>query len=108
MTSILIMHYNRSESLLKCLYAFRSLNLENVEFVVSDYESPQSVQSRLKNIKVDTLLLNERNTGLASKLNYRIIACKGSYILYYQEDDIPKADLSLYIPGCRYYRKCKG
>lgn len=97
MISILITHFNRFESLLICLHSFKSLSLRNVEFVVSDDGSEPSVQNKLKNNKVDTLILNDINTGLSSNLNRGIRACKGSYILYCQEDYIPKAELSFYI-----------
>ena len=97
MISILITHYNRFDSLLKCIEAFKLLGLNNVELVVSDDGSEQFVQEQLKTIKVDTLLLNDKNTGLASNLNRGLKACKGSFILYCQEDFIPQSELFSYL-----------
>lgn len=95
--SVLITHYNRPEALLKCLQGFELLNFKNFEIVVSDDCSEQSVQEFLKTIKVDKLILNEKNTGLASNLNRGLKACRGDFILYCQEDFIPQMELLYYI-----------
>lgn len=95
--SILITHYNRFAALLKCLEGFALLDLKSFEIVVSDDGSEQSIQELLKTIKVDKLILNEENTGLASNLNRGLKACRGDFILYCQEDFIPQTELPCYI-----------
>lgn len=97
MISILITHYNRFESLVSCLEVFKSLDLGAVEIVVSDDGSDEKTQQLLKTLDVDVMLLHEKNTGLTSNLNRGINACTGEFILYCQEDFIPKKDLALYL-----------
>ncbi len=98
--SILITHFNRIESLEKCLKAFEKIDFSNfkIEIVVSDDGSEIKIQEQLKALKIDTLVLSERNEGLASNLNKGINACKGNYILYCQEDFLPQVELSSYMP----------
>lgn len=76
MISILITHYNRIEALFKCLDAFDSLNLEDIEVIVSDDCSVPAIIEQLKVLKIDQLVLSKKNTGLASNLNRGLKACK--------------------------------
>jgi glycosyltransferase involved in cell wall biosynthesis len=102
MVSILITHYNRFDALKKCVEAFQDLNIENVEIVVADDSSDRITQHKLKGLKIDLLLLSEKNQGLASNLNKGIKACEGNFILYCQEDFIPKSPLEDYIAEAMY------
>lgn len=97
MISILITHYNRLNGLRECLDAFKSLDLESIEYVVADDCSKSDVQNQLKKMNIDKLLLSDKNLGLASNLNRGIKACSGAFILYCQEDFIPKPDLKIYL-----------
>lgn len=95
MISILITHYQRIEALKLCLESFRELDLQQVEYVVSDDGSDKIIQEQLKQLELDKLILSEQNCGLAANLNKGIEGCKGEYILYCQEDFIPKKELKV-------------
>ena len=87
MLSILITHYGRPDSIVECLERIRALNFNlPFEIIVSDDGSDSKTQHFLNTLKIDTLLLSEKNTGLASNLNKGLKACRGNYILYVQED----------------------
>ena len=87
MISILTTHYNRSEALVLCLKAIEEVHLDvDYEIVVSDDGSDQEHLDTIKTLNIDTLVLSNKNEGLASNLNKGIKACKGKYILYVQED----------------------
>lgn len=87
MISILITHYKRPKALQACIHALRAVTWNTpVEIVVADDGSERETQHFLKTLSVDTLLLSEKNRGLASNLNKGIKACRGNYILYVQED----------------------
>lgn len=97
MIDILITHYNRLESLRKCLSAFRNLDLPNVRYIVADDGSSPNIQVQLKKLPIDILITSEVNQGLASNINQGLRACTSRYILYCQEDFIPQKNLSLYL-----------
>lgn len=97
MISILITHYNRFESLEKCLHAIRSFGFFDYEVVVSDDYSSIDVQKKLKTLDVDQLILTDKNRGLASNINRGIKVCKGEFILYCQEDFMPTEDFKIYL-----------
>ncbi len=87
MLSILITHYERPQIIAECLDKIRQINWAcKIEIVVSDDGSTINAQNFLKTLNIDTLLLSERNLGLASNLNRGLKACRGEYILYVQED----------------------
>lgn len=105
MVSILITHYNRIEALKTCLAAFRNLKLPSVEFVVADDNSDPQVKKQLISLDLGKLVLSDKNTGLASNLNRGLKACSGDFILYCQEDFIPKKDLITYIKDAQVILK---
>lgn len=89
MISILITHYKRPNVINDCLQALRSVSWSRpIEIVVTDDGSSREDQEYLKTLSIDTLLLSEKNVGLASNLNKGLRACKGNYIIYVQEDFI--------------------
>jgi|GEM_PF-2913828 len=96
MLSILITHYNRPKALKKCIDAFKEVLTKETKFeiVVSDDGSPPSVQNQFKKLPIDKLVLSASNKGLTSNLNTGIRNCSGDYILYCQEDFIPKTELN--------------
>jgi len=95
MLSILITHYNRPIALQACLDTILDLKLAiPYEIVVTDDGSTQENVNRIKEMKIDTLLLSENNQGLSSSLNKGIKACKGEYLLYCQEDAVLSSELS--------------
>ena len=99
MVSVLITHYNRFEQLKECIDAFKQIDFKkhSLEIVVSDDCSNLEIQNQLKDLKIDQLILSDKNTGLASSLNRGIKACQGEFILYCQEDFIPQKLMSNYI-----------
>lgn len=98
MISVLITHYNRLDELKICLQAFQNLNIEGLLYVVSDDGSNSDTQKKLENFKIDTLVISEKNNGLTSNINHGIRNCSGNYILYCQEDFIPKSELKERLP----------
>jgi glycosyltransferase involved in cell wall biosynthesis len=91
--TLLITHYNRSNSLKRLLAAFADLNCSFADVVVSDdgsqpvhLESVKSLQSQYK----FRLVTAPVNKGLANNLNKGQEAVTTPYTLYVQEDFVPK------------------
>ncbi|MGY4384234.1 glycosyltransferase involved in cell wall biosynthesis [Pedobacter sp. UYP24] len=93
-TTLLITHYNRSNSLERLLRNFESLNCEFEEIIVSDdcskpeHLNQLEVLEKLFNFR---LLKSDVNRGLANNINKGEDAIKTSLTLYIQEDFIPLA-----------------
>lgn len=99
MLSVLITHYNRPHALKACLQAIKDVDFGMpVEIVVSDDGSSLENQEAIKQFKIDTLLLSEKNEGLAGNLNKGLRACKGDYILYCQEDFLLLPEIKIVLP----------
>lgn len=93
MISILTTHYNRPDALVFCLKAIKDAKLDfDYEVVVSDDGSNNETIAIINKLEVDTLVLTNKNEGLAANLNKGIKACKGNYILYVQEDFLMKPE----------------
>ena len=93
MISILTTHYNRPHVLVSCLKAIEAAKLDfKYEIVVSDDGSSKKNLDIVRGLLINTLVIAEKNEGLASNLNKGIRACKGQYILYVQEDFIIKPE----------------
>lgn len=101
--SFLITHYHRAEDLLKCINAIRMLELENYEIVVSDDGSDATTLETISTYHIDTLVRAERNGGLASNINKGIAVCKGTFILYCQEDFLLDSNLKKVLPRLLSY-----
>jgi glycosyltransferase involved in cell wall biosynthesis len=90
--SLLITHYNRSNSLERLLSSFESLNCSFGNIVVSD-DASEAVHiekiNSLKNRFNLQLVRAEKNMGLGNNINKGQDAVKTSYTLYVQEDFIP-------------------
>jgi len=90
--TLLITHYNRSQSLERLLASFDSYNCTFNEILVSDDGSkPEHVEyiENLKNKYDFTLLKAPKNKGLGNNLNKGQDAVKSPYTLYVQEDFVP-------------------
>jgi len=100
MISILITHYNRPEVLEKCISSLRKLAWGSIpiEIVVSDDASKEITQRFIKKLPIDKLIISPVNKGLTSNINTGIRNCSGKYILYCQEDFIPKMELVERLP----------
>ena len=72
--SFLITHYNRSNELLKCLMAIKSLNVMDSEIVVCDDASKEEHLLRIQDYDIDQLLVSKTNQGLAANIK-RMYLC---------------------------------
>jgi len=90
--SLLITHYNRSNSLKRLLTAFKDLNCSFYEIVVSDDGSKPEHLEAIENLKKDfdfNLITAPKNKGLGNNINKGQDAVKAPYTLYIQEDFYP-------------------
>lgn len=90
--SLLITHYNRSNSLERLLYTFKQQDVHFKEIVVSDDCSNSFHQEHIKQLQQTykfTFLPSDVNGGLGSNLNKGQKLINTPYTLYVQEDFIP-------------------
>lgn len=98
--TLLITHYNRSESLRRLLDAFDSLDCVFGDIVVSDDGSkPEHFQQviALQQRFAFKLVTTPINRGLGNNINKGQEAATTDYVLYIQEDFVPKAAFPLYL-----------
>lgn len=91
--TLLITHYNRSESLIRLLNAFQSLEMSFYEVLVSDdFSSGKHMEALIELDKEGRirLLKAERNGGLGNNQNKGHKAVNSPFVLYVQEDFVPK------------------
>lgn len=94
--TLLITHYNRSNSLEKLLKSFDSLEIAFAAIVVSDDGSKQEYLSHLYELKkryAFNLITSSVNKGLGNNINKGQDAVKTKYTLYIQEDFVPQLKL---------------
>lgn len=92
--TLLITHYNRSQSLEILLKSFVNLNCHFEEIVVSDDGSkPEHIDylRSLQNQYTYQLVTTPNNRGLGNNINKGQDAVKTAFTLYVQEDFIPSA-----------------
>lgn len=93
--SLLVTHYNRSQSLERLLQTFKAQQFVFGEIVVSDDGSEQQHQAKLKDLQTEyqfKLVSSQRNKGLGNNINKGQDAVTKPFTLYVQEDFTP-------IPG---------
>lgn len=91
--SLLITHYNRSQSLKRLLLTFKVLQCNFGEIIVSDDYSSFEHQIRLKKLQEEfefRLVLSEHNRGLGNNINKGQKTVTKPYTLYIQEDFVPQ------------------
>lgn len=91
-TTLLITHYNRSESLERLLKCFKDLNCHFGGIVVSDDGSRPDHLNKLKSLAAPygfDLITTPVNKGLGNNINKGQDAVKTLYTLYVQEDFEP-------------------
>lgn len=96
--TLLITHYNRSVSLERLLRTFKDIGLSFQDIVVSDDGSLPEHLERIKNIQPVyefRLVTSAVNKGLGHNINNGQRAITTPYILYIQEDFIPKDPFKL-------------
>jgi glycosyltransferase involved in cell wall biosynthesis len=92
--TLLITHYNRSNSLARLLSVFSNLNCIFFDIIVSDDCSrPEQLESviKLKDTFNFKLITANVNGGLAKNINKGQDAVLSKYTLYVQEDFVPTA-----------------
>jgi len=92
--TLLITHFNRSESLLRLLSTMNKHQVTFDEIIVADGGSKKEHMDHVLSIQPQfgfTLLTSPSNLGLGNTINMGQDAVKTPYILYIQEDFVPKA-----------------
>ena len=85
--SFLITHFNRPYSLEKCINSIRNYKYSfNYEIIVSDDCSTHENLEIIHSLAYDKIILSKVNTGLSANINRGLHCCKGSLIIYIQED----------------------
>lgn len=91
--TLLITHFNRSESLRRLLVNFKKLGCSFEDIVVSDDASQPEHLKVISTLQQDfkfRLIGTENNGGLGNNLNKGQDAVKTPYTLYVQEDFVPQ------------------
>lgn len=90
--TLLVTHYNRSQSLQRLLQAFANQNINFADIVVSDDGSRPEHLDRLRELAVTynfRLITTPKNRGLGNNINKGQDAVTTPYTLYVQEDFDP-------------------
>jgi len=93
--TLLITHYNRSNSLKRLLEAFKEQKCSFEEVVISDDGSKPEHLNVLKALQSEynfRLITSEKNKGLGNNINKGQESVKTSFTLYVQEDFRPTAN----------------
>ena len=91
--TLLVTHYNRSQSLERLLPAFQKQNIRFGDMVVSDDGSQPEHQHALQKLQQQyafRLVTTPKNRGLGHNINKGQEAVTTPYTLYVQEDFVPK------------------
>jgi glycosyltransferase involved in cell wall biosynthesis len=92
--TLLITHFNRSKSLLRLLETLNKIFITFDEIIVSDGGSSDEHMLHVEELQQQfgfTLLTSPSNKGLGNTINMGQDAVKTPFILYIQEDFVPKA-----------------
>jgi len=92
--TLLVTHYNRGTSLERLLKAFKDLNCQFEDIVVSDDGSRKEHLDHVKNLQNSydfRLITTPVNKGLGNNINKGQESVNTPYTLYIQEDFTPKA-----------------
>ncbi len=98
--TLLVTHYNRSQSLERLLKAFRSQHITFGDVVVSDDGSKPEHLEHLKMLNDQyhfKLITTPKNAGLGNNINKGQDAVKTPYTLYVQEDFDPFPGYKLHL-----------
>ena len=107
-TTLLITHYNRSESLERLLTTFQDLGCQFDAIVVSDDGSRPEHLNNLVNLKDKfsfDLVTTPVNKGLGNNINKGQEAVKSPYTLYVQEDFQPSEIFPAHFEDALYFMK---
>ncbi|WP_345954731.1 glycosyltransferase [Mucilaginibacter sp. PAMB04168] len=98
--TLLVTHYNRSQSLERLLQAFQKQEIIFGDIVVSDDGSKSEQVVRLKELAANynfRLVSAPQNNGLGNNINKGQDAVKTAYTLYVQEDFDPFAGYAVHL-----------
>ncbi|MCC8407401.1 glycosyltransferase [Mucilaginibacter sp. UR6-1] len=90
--TLLVTHYNRSQSLQRLLQAFANQNINFADIVVSDDGSRPEHLDKLRELAITynfRLITTPKNRGLGNNINKGQDAVQTPYTLYVQEDFDP-------------------
>ncbi len=98
--TLLVTHYNRSQSLQRLLQAFQNQHIVFGDIVVSDDGSKPEHISQLQQLAVRykfRLVTTPKNRGLGNNINKGQDAVNTPYTLYVQEDFDPATDYATHL-----------
>ncbi len=98
--TLLITHYNRSQSLERLLTTFHALGCVFQEIVVSDDSSELKHVQHIRKLQeyfTFKLITTSTNRGLGNNINKGQTAVTANYTLYIQEDFVPKPLFPTYL-----------
>jgi glycosyltransferase involved in cell wall biosynthesis len=98
--TLLVTHYNRSQSLERLLDAFKQKHCRFEDIVVSDDGSDTAHLKKMRDLRKESsfrLVTAARNGGLGNNLNKGQDAVKTPYTLYVQEDFEPTSDFAAFF-----------
>lgn len=98
--TLLITHYNRSQSLERLLKSFEDLNFKFGDIVVSDDGSKPEHIEAIRNLQsryIFRLIETPVNKGLGNNINKGQDVVKTPYTLYVQEDFVPKSAFGIHF-----------
>jgi GT2 family glycosyltransferase len=98
--TLMITHYNRSNSLERLLRSFKNLKCTFGDIVVSDDASKPEHLEKVKLLSNEfsfRLVAATKNEGLGNNINKGQKAVKTGYTLYIQEDFIPTLHLAVHL-----------
>src|SRR3989344_4484763 len=91
LVSVLILTYNRTDLLKKCLDSALKSDYPNLEFVVSDNASQENIAEFIKRNypgKKIKVYRKKKNGGLTGGFNFGYQYCKGKYVMLLSNDTI--------------------
>src|SRR5258708_7750977 len=89
LVSVVIVTCNRKKELIRCIDSYRNSTYKHIEIIVIDNASKPSPSTWLpKKYNKIVLINNEANLGPSKGRNQGIIAAKGKYILFADDDSI--------------------
>jgi glycosyltransferase involved in cell wall biosynthesis len=108
--TLLVTHYNRSQSLERLLRSFEQIQCRFGDIVVSDDGSKQEHQDYVKTLSLSLgfrLITTPVNRGLGNNINKGQDAVQTPYTLYVQEDFEPAADFGIHFTDAMNYLRAR-
>ena len=85
--SVIVVNYNTSDFLVRCLNSIAPQSDQNIEVIVVDNASQDGSQDVIrKTFPWVKLIANDRNLGFAQANNQALRVCKGEYVHFLNPD----------------------